>query len=476
MHGRKRSEYKALQRDVKVAAKLSAKAEAWHQLQAALLQRRRDALANKKAESSTVTTVATLSLIEKAVTVNPDPIWLWNFRRDLLDGETAIASALVGATADTPPDATRDSALDDIKAAQGVWEREQAVTQTALTANPKAYAAWHHRKCCLQHYIVTIERSSRLDRDTTIPDTLAFELSLTASLFLRDERNFHCWSYRRFVVSCLLWHASSSSSPQGTAEHDATTTSRPNGEWKLHSPSLDTWTVWMGAQLANVPLVESLLPTGSATSVATDAALVFNAKMRQVLQDEWDFCSLKIRDNFSNCSAFHYRSKLLPLIVESYSADMALPEATPNDQSATTVESLVASELELVSNAIFTEPDDQTAWWYQHFLLDYIVKSLSLDTKANLGNVYSSMLQPHIEQLRELRQETQSQSKWVLIGLEQCLECSIRLFHTGAENVSDTDQGEVVAAINAERSEILHALMDIDADRQHRYRYLLRKL
>ncbi|CAI7999217.1 Geranylgeranyl transferase type-2 subunit alpha, partial [Geodia barretti] len=143
---------------------------------------------------------------------------------------------------------------------------EQSLTQQCLRVNPKSYCIWLHRQWVLDH-------SPRPD--------WTHEIGL-CDLFLKyDERNFHCWDYRRFVTS-----------------------------------------------KAAVPPSE-----------------------------EFSFTYDKIAANFSNYSAWHYRSKLLPLLHPS------------PDHSEGVAETALLQEHELAQNAFFTDPSDQSAWLYHRWLL-----------------------------------------------------------------------------------------------------------
>ncbi|CAN0108852.1 unnamed protein product, partial [Ectocarpus sp. 13 AM-2016] len=63
--------------------------------------------------------------------------------------------------------------------------------------------------------------------------------------------------------------------------------------------------------------------------------------------------------NFSNYSAFHFRSKVLPRMVEEAGHDrLAKKDPTPPYANTT-------------QQAMFTEPADQSVWWYHHFLLTW---------------------------------------------------------------------------------------------------------
>ena len=74
---------------------------------------------------------------------------------------------------------------------------------------------------------------------------------------------------------------------------------------------------------------------------------------------ELDFTTERIETNFSNYSAWHYRSKLLPLIH---------PSGKKSESSFPVAEEAHHKELDLVQNAAFTDPEDSSAWLYHAWL------------------------------------------------------------------------------------------------------------
>ena len=357
MHGRARSEYKAMQRDPKVAAKLAQKAAQWYTL------------------TSQITPDNALPLTEKLLTVNPDPLYLWNQRREQFTSDSKNAS--------------------DVKTID--WETESRLTATALQNNPKAYGAWFHRKWCLV----------QLGVSETI---LQQELLLTVQFLDRDERNFHCWNYRRFVISLLLVQ-------QGQSTNKNTNNDSGAGAWNVLIPDTqDQNLLLMGNQLATSEL--HIDPDSKKTNNDNDdeTSSTTTAKSSDWIQHEWEFTNQKIQQNFSNFSAFHYRSKLYELVQPS-----------------------LQEELSVVENAIFTEPDDQTAWWYQSFLLR--------QTTPKDGR--QQAWEDHVANLRELLEEVPD-SKWVVLGL---LNCGMQ------QNVMPQE----------EQLALCKKLQEIDADRRGRY-------
>lgn len=187
-----------------------------------------------------------LKITAQLLAANPDATTLWNFRREIL-------LAMKG---------------DDQEAWEKLLTGEMTAVESCLMKNHKSYGAWHHRCWVMQNL--------------PSPPWIA-EIALCDKYLKADERNFHCWDYRRFVV----------------AGSD-------------HKP-----------------------------------------------EDELKFSLQLIEHNLSNYSAWHYRSKLLPVVHPP-------PPNTPHPIS----ENALIEELQTVVEAVFTDPSDQSPWFFLRWLVN----------------------------------------------------------------------------------------------------------
>ncbi|XP_072006855.1 geranylgeranyl transferase type-2 subunit alpha [Engystomops pustulosus] len=205
-----------------------------------------------------------LEITAQILALNPDFASLWNLRREVF---LALGT---------------DRSDEEI---QPLYVSELSFLESCLRVNPKSYGTWYHRCWIMEHM--------------PEPDW-SRELALCNRFLEIDERNFHCWDYRRFVTK------------------------------SSHVPH----------------------------------------------SDELEFTSSLITKNFSNYSSWHYRSKLLPQI---HPDPQRLGRAT---------EKVLLSELELVQNAFFTDPNDQSAWFYHRWLLGRAdlplsIRSMSVDVAGS---------------------------------------------------------------------------------------------
>jgi hypothetical protein len=88
--------------------------------------------------------------------------------------------------------------------------------------------------------------------------------------------------------------------------------------------------------------------------------------------DEFDFTTLKIYQNFSNYSAWQRRSNILPKYLETL-------------ENSHQIESILRNEVEMCRNAAWTEPADQSIWFYQRWLFDQLPKLIPYYKDLLLG-------------------------------------------------------------------------------------------
>lgn len=177
---------------------------------------------------------ASLAQTEKFAMIAPDFLTLWNYRRDILaailsDSDLTAKTALVG--------------------------KELEFLIKSIKRSPKSYTLWYHRQWIIELGLV-YERDLLGTQNTGEwkSKILEMELQLCNKMLQLDERNFHCWNYRLWVVQ----------------------------------------------------LYQQEIPH----RLAEGAREVIKA----FLQTECDTAEGLIRKNFANFSAWHYRGKLMPTI------------------------------------------------------------------------------------------------------------------------------------------------------------------
>ncbi|XP_026757236.2 geranylgeranyl transferase type-2 subunit alpha [Galleria mellonella] len=197
-----------------------------------------------------------MELTGKVLTSNPDIYTLWNIRREILN-------------------IFRKDMESEGQQLVDLYDAELRLTEYCLKINPKSYCAWHQRE-----WVLTTRSN---------PDWKT-ELALCNKYLKFDERNFHTWDYRRFVIS----------------------------------------------------------------------------QCKPSLKEEFDYTTEKLLDNFSNYSAWHYRSKILVDLHPDLEAGRPIEDEHHKH------------ELKMVESAAFTDPDDTSAWFYQRWLLGAVKTTVDL--------------------------------------------------------------------------------------------------
>ena len=119
-----------------------------------------------------------------------------------------------------------------------------------------------------------------------------------------------------------------------------------------------------------------------------------------MVEKEFEYTTKMIQSNLSNFSAWHYRSQLIPRLLQERNA-------VREDRRK-----MLDSEFELITRALYTDPYDQSLWFYHQYLMS---------TLDPLNAQSTSVLEPcsNADRLLYLEQELES-VKEMLDGAEDC--------------------------------------------------------
>ncbi|WOO76776.1 Geranylgeranyl transferase type-2 subunit alpha [Vanrija pseudolonga] len=329
MHGVKRTKVSPEAAEAKRLKELT-KIQAYTALEEDVLARKK---ANDYSPEALKQTTALLDL-------NPEFYTIWNYRRNIL------SRGLI-------PKSTPEEVVALLTA-------DLRLTMAYMKVHPKVYWIWTHRKWCLENVPQGPD-----DTEGWREEFWRTELAVVEKILSVDARNFHAWSYRRYVVGSL---------------------------------------------------------PASFTPPRTPA-------------DELKYTTKKIEANFSNFSAWHHRTKLLGKEWAALPADKV---AAQKDK-----------EFELVTQALWTDPGDQSGWLYHRWLVGTAPTVLVLTRE--------------VDNIRELN-EAEPDSKWCMNALAHNL-----LLLAGLSSEAEAK------ALRTEAKSLLERLEVIDEDRKERYRELAGK-
>ena len=193
-----------------------------------------------------------------------------------------------------------------------------------LVKNPEYYTIWNYRRRILQHLLLSKESNT----DAIIRD----ELNFLVPLLMQFPKCYWIWNYR-------IWFL-----------HEAESTSSL-------TDALQIWNEELG-------LVSKTLNRDERNFHGWDYRRQIVAqieRLRRPEQDsmvylEFEYTTKMIRRALQNFSALHYRSKLIPRLL--------------NEQNATSDDrrKMFEKELDLMQEALI-DPYNQSAWFYHAFLM-----------------------------------------------------------------------------------------------------------
>ena len=242
-----------------------------------------------------------LNLTANLLRINPDYYTLWNYRREIL---ISMHGESLGLSIDIDIDISKDHSISNSsrsKIAEDIGsvvrDGEMKLSQEAIMKNPKSYGAWWHRVWIMQRFQC---------------DYIA-EIGLCTQFLMEDERNFHCWNYRRYVVE---------------AGQQSGSTIRAEDEFRYSTEKIE--------------------------------------------QNFSNYSALHHRSVYITKLAAHgYEGMGIRMGVGGIDTDTAA-EAVSASMNVEKKKAALRVEFAIVLNGVCVEPYDQSFWWYYRFLLTWM--------------------------------------------------------------------------------------------------------
>ncbi|KAL5529297.1 hypothetical protein ACEPAG_5282 [Sanghuangporus baumii] len=285
------------------------------------------------------------------------------------------------------------------------WSLESLnLTTRLLTLNPELYTVWNYRRDIFTNGIFVDPECSLND----IHDILNTDLDLTMAFLRQHPKVYWIWNHRRWCLEHV---------PEGP-ENDRL-------GWKKA-----TWAMELRA-------VEKMLDADARNFHAWNYRRYVLASMpvKRPESAELAYTKHKIEANFSNFSAWHQRSK----VYSSMWKQGLLDEAKSKDE-----------EFELVKQALYVDPYDQSSWIYHRWLVG--------------DGSDKALLQREISMIQELS-EVEPECKWCLESLVHYNRLLIEKHLRGDAEITKREREKV----RDKCLSMLRTLVRIDSFRTMRY-------
>ncbi|KAF2497765.1 geranylgeranyl transferase type 2 subunit alpha, partial [Lophium mytilinum] len=183
------------------------------------------------------------------------------------------------------------------------------LTTKLLTENPEYYTIWNHRRRVLQHLFPTQAESASLSSDShqTTLDLITADLSLTTSLLRQYPKCYWLWNHRYWALQV------------GEARLQVAAAR------KLWQGELQLVTIMLGADSRNFHAWSyRRFVVGELERIPAQPDEAIHSKQSQSMTEaEFAYTTKMIKANLSNFSAWHNRSKLIPKLLDERDSDDA---------------------------------------------------------------------------------------------------------------------------------------------------------
>ncbi|KAF2460613.1 hypothetical protein BDY21DRAFT_335887 [Lineolata rhizophorae] len=265
-----------------------------------------------------------------------------------------------------------------------------SLTSKLLTKNPEYYSIWNYRRRILQHLMPN-------STPTTNSYSYENELKFLLPLLIQFPKCYWIWNHRVWVLE-----QADTSLPLEAAL--AFWREELGLVSKMLARDSRNFHGWRYRRL----VVKHLEALCSNHDVAEGSSL---RSTHQIVEDEFDYTTKMIETNLSNFSAWHNRSLLIPRLLDNRQAG--------RDERKVMFE----SELALIHKALYTDPYDQSLWYYHNYLLQHFdpaqqqSATTTIYSPSNEESIH--WLRHELDLLRELCDDEDG-CRWIYQALVEC--------------------------------------------------------
>ncbi|KAF2089903.1 geranylgeranyl transferas-like protein type II alpha subunit [Saccharata proteae CBS 121410] len=220
------------------------------------------------------------------------------------------------------------------------------LTSKLLKQNPEYYTIWNHRRRILQHgFHESLQtQGSRTESSDTLnahqqeaSDVLANDLRFILPLLMKFPKCYWIWNHRLWLLHQSIELLPATVARQFWQEELGLVSKMLNRD----SRNFHGWNYRriVVAQLESLPVPSA------------------EGRGASMVEEEFEYTTKMIRTNLSNFSAWHNRSKLIPRLL----AERNATEEVRRD--------FLRSEFKLLEGALYTDPYDQSLWFYHGYLM-----------------------------------------------------------------------------------------------------------
>ncbi|XP_065314203.1 geranylgeranyl transferase type-2 subunit alpha-like isoform X2 [Gordionus sp. m RMFG-2023] len=240
-----------------------------------------------------------------------------------------------------------DSFKEIIEKKNDISQHDQVLKVIAelLIQNPDIYTLWNIRRTIL------LNKHNLLTSDEFI-EICKTENKLIEASLASNPKSYSCWHHRAWVLTLM-----------------------PNADWKRE---LDLSSKFLNYDQRNFHCWDHRRFVANKYQSQINSNAEENRQNDIILDSELDYTLKKIEQNFSNYSAWHYRSVLWEEKVKM-ARELEKKDGEKSPQDAL-IQDITSKDSLILINAIYTDPYDQSAWFYLHWLIFHLNKP-ELDNK-----------------------------------------------------------------------------------------------